>query len=151
MPNLANLKKISKANSQPSNYELRYSAKQEKFKIGNDLWSRLDLDNNGLTAFLDTENNKVYIGVGTEEQSVLLKRRKDSKSKTHEFTSRELRRQMDQVGMKAVDMEFVDTGEVFGEGPDAMRLYEVVPAEGASDYDEDEEAEQESTQTASIV
>lgn len=150
----SNLKKVDKANSQPSTYDMRYSVKQEKFKIGNDLWDKLNLDTNGLTAFVDTENNKMYIGVGNEASSVLLKRRKNSSSKTHEFTSTQLRKELDQVGIKSIDVNFLDTGEQVPQKDGTnMHLYEIVAADGSPNYDEEQEQveETEHTPNASIV
>lgn len=72
--------------------DIRYSQSQEKFFVNDELYTRLDLNNNGFVLHYDAEAGKMYLSIHPNEDAVMYTGHPKSDTKSKNFQSSEFQK-----------------------------------------------------------
>lgn len=100
--NLEGLTTLSKNSSRGSGnepFDLNHHADSNKFTVSEAIFATLDLNNNGLTAHLNTDEKQVFLSVENNENAVSYRGRSGSE-KGRSFTSSEMSRVFTKYGLE---------------------------------------------------
>lgn len=128
---LDNVEPIEKSYRRSQDYDLRYSGKQDKFKVSDSFYEEHNMDENGFTLNLAESGSILLLSIQSKEESVMFKGEGNSFSSS-EFSSRMKEQDMLNEGDQHTNLYLTFVGERKGKP-----FYSISPQEESKSASEE--------------